>query len=93
MSNRRARGTGRTRGRGRASDRGRTADRCGDPSGCSRPALHEVVDPVYGGCWSACADHWPDLVAMLWAQGAWVSACPCRECITEGPQEGHHGRL
>jgi hypothetical protein len=36
---------------------------------------------VYGGEFRACDDHWPDLVAVLWAEGAWVSGCPCDACI------------
>lgn len=61
--------------------RAERAARCGSPLGCSTVAEHVVVDPVYGGEFRACEDHWPDLVAMLWSEGAWVSGCPCPECI------------
>lgn len=54
---------------------------CGSPLGCSGPADHVLVDPVYGGQFNACEEHWPDLVAILWAEGCWVSGCPCPECI------------
>ncbi len=78
MSNARAPRAGR-RTDGRASDRA-AADRCGAPDRCSRPALHVVVDPVYGGRFGACEVHWPDLAATIFVAGGWVSGCPCADC-------------
>lgn len=60
------------------------ARRCGNPAGCSQLGSHVVEDPVYGGRFLACDDHWPDLVAILWGMGAWVSGCPCAECVGVG---------
>jgi len=59
---------------------------CGSPTGCDQVGAHVVVDPVYGGNFRACEDHWPDLVAVIWAEGGWVSGCPCPECI--GQEQG-----
>ena len=64
----------------RASARAGRLAGCGCPSGCSAVATHEVVDPVWGGVFAACDDHWPDLAATIFAQGGWVTGCPCPEC-------------
>lgn len=76
---------------GKASQRARQKARrrppsCGAPAvpPCRELATHQVVDPVLGGALLACDDHWPDLVSLIWSEGAWVSGCPCSECIGVG---------
>lgn len=64
--------------------RSRRARRCGAPAGCSQLGTHVVVEPVYGGQFVTCDDHWPDFVSTMWEIGAWVSGCPCGECIGVG---------
>lgn len=78
MSNARA---PRSRGGRPGAAASRTSDRCGVPGGCSRPAVHVVVEPVYGGRFGACEVHWPDLAGVIFAAGGWITGCSCAECI------------
>lgn len=57
---------------------------CGFPGGCVELATHVVEEPVFGGSFQACDEHWPDLVGLIWSEGGTVTACPCSECIRQG---------
>ena len=76
-----------TAGRVRASAPGQTAPLCGSPVGCARRPTHTIVDPVDGGMFGACDEHWPDFMLLLWSIGAWVSDCPCPTCTTGQPPD------
>jgi hypothetical protein len=60
------------------------AELCGNPLGCDEIGSHVVVDPVYGGRFVSCEDHWPDLAGIIFGLGGWVTGCPCGECIGQG---------
>ena len=84
-----SRGSGTRRRGGSRSLRG--VEMCGAP-GCTARADRIVLDPtVPEACLGACDDHWPDLVALLWSLGAYVSPCLCEGCQGEGWGQVLHG--
>lgn len=75
--------------RGKPEARAPRLPRCGAP-GCSLIADHVVLDPTEQfGALGACECHWPDLVALLWSEGAWLSDCPCPDCSGPGSVGAH----